>query len=144
MRRSRTSARPPRPRLPFAALILIPLLAWSLPPLLTAQSGLRDTVERYTLDRRALGRRYAVEYDPVRRARYRTFFGEWQQRLAINYLVTDTADGARVVRAQTVQVAVRPTDAARQAGELLFAMPACLTDRVTNYLAAHGTAEAIA
>lgn len=78
------------------------------------------------------------------RLRVRASLVEWQQRLAINYLVTDTADGARVVRAQTVQVAVRPTDAARQAGELLFAMPACLTDRVTNYLAAHGTAEAIA
>jgi acyl-CoA thioester hydrolase len=55
---------------------------------------------------------------------------EWEQRLAINYLVTDLADGARVVRAQTVQVAVRPPD-----NELLFVMPACLTDRVTSYLA---------
>jgi acyl-CoA thioester hydrolase len=54
---------------------------------------------------------------------------EWEQRLAINYLVTDAANGARVARAQTVQVAVRPPD-----NELLFAMPACLTDRVANYL----------
>jgi acyl-CoA thioester hydrolase len=57
---------------------------------------------------------------------------EWEQRLAVNYLVTDDG-GARVVRAQTVQVAVRPPD-----NELMFTMPACLTDRVTNYLARTG------
>jgi len=72
----------------------------------------------------------------VRAARYgdrlkvRASLVEWEQRLAINYLVTDLADGARVVRAQTVQVAVRPPE-----NELLFIMPACLTDRVNNYLA---------
>jgi hypothetical protein len=53
--------------------------------------------------------------------------------LAVNYLVTDLADGARVVRAQTVQVAVRPP-----LNELLFVMPACLTDRVSDYLARTG------
>jgi acyl-CoA thioester hydrolase len=31
---------------------------------------------------------------------------EWQSRLAINYLVTDTKSGARVARARTVQAAV--------------------------------------
>lgn len=70
------------------------------------------------------------------RLRVRASLVEWEQRLAVNYLVTDDADGARVVRAQTVQVAVRPPD------ELLFAMPPCLTDRVANYLAAHEPAEA--
>ena len=54
---------------------------------------------------------------------------EWENRLAINYLVTDVADDARVVRAQTVQVAVRPPE-----NELLFVMPECLTGRVANYL----------
>ncbi len=62
--------------------------------------------------------------------RVRASLVEWEQRLAINYLVTDLADEARVVRAQTIQVAVRPPQ-----NELLFVMPACLTDRVTNYLA---------
>jgi acyl-CoA thioester hydrolase len=60
---------------------------------------------------------------------------EWEQRLVINYLVTDAADGGRVVRGQSVQVAVRPDDK-----ELLFVMPDCLTGRVANYLAALGSA----
>jgi hypothetical protein len=51
--------------------------------------------------------------------------------------VTDLADGARVVRAQTVQVAVKPPE-----NELLFVMPECLTDRVANYLARAGVARA--
>ncbi len=63
------------------------------------------------------------------RLRVRASLVEWEQRLAVNYLVTDLADGARVVRAQTVQVAVRPPQ-----NELLFVMPACLTDRVARYL----------
>ncbi len=59
---------------------------------------------------------------------------EWQQRLAVNYLITDAADGARVVRARTVQVAVQP-----RANELQFEMPPCLTSRVANYLRAQAT-----
>jgi len=72
----------------------------------------------------------------VRAARYgdrlqvRASLVEWEQRLAVNYLVTDGTDGARVVRARTVQVAVRQPD-----NELLFVMPECLTSRATNYLA---------
>lgn len=62
---------------------------------------------------------------------------EWERRVAINYLVTDVARGERVVRARTVQVAVRPP-----ANELLFETPACLTGRIANYLStraeAHG------
>ncbi len=47
---------------------------------------LRDTVERYTADRDALGRRYAVSYSPARRDRFRTFYSDWQTRLqAIPY-----------------------------------------------------------
>jgi len=65
------------------------------------------------------------------RLRVRASLVEWEQRLAINYLVTDVADGGRVARAQTVQVAVKPPG-----NELQFAMPPCLTDRVANYLAA--------
>jgi uncharacterized protein (DUF885 family) len=65
---------------PFPFLFLFLLLF--LPPGIAAQSGLRDTIERYTLDSRALGRRYAVDYDPVRRARHREFLADWQKRLA--------------------------------------------------------------
>jgi acyl-CoA thioester hydrolase len=78
----------------------------------------------------------------VRAARFgdrlvaRAWLVEWQQRLAINYLVTDTADGGRVARARTVQVAVQPPR-----NELLFEMPRCLTDRVSHYLRAHGLPE---
>ena len=52
-----------------------------LPTALSAQSELRDTVERYTADRRALGRRYSVDYDTIRRERYKSFFTEWRGRL---------------------------------------------------------------
>jgi acyl-CoA thioester hydrolase len=55
---------------------------------------------------------------------------------AINYLVTDLADGARGgACGQTVQVAVRPPE-----NELLFVMPECLTGRVANYLRWHAEA----
>src|SRR6188472_1695624 len=42
---------------------------------------LRDTVERYTADRDALGRRYAVAYSPARRDRMRVFYRDWQKRV---------------------------------------------------------------
>ena len=58
---------------------------------------------------------------------------EWERRLAVNYLITDATDGARVVRARTVQVAVQPPR-----NELLFDMPPCLTSRVANSLQAQG------
>lgn len=73
----------------------------------------------------------------IRAARYgdpllvRASLVDWQQRLAINYLVTDERDGARVARAQTVQVAVVPPD-----NELLLAMPEWLTSRVERFLGA--------
>ncbi len=50
---------------------------------------------------------------------------EWDAKLALNYLILDTKDGARVGRAQTVQVAVE-----RETGTLRLASPTCLTDRV--------------
>lgn len=71
----------------------------------------------------------------VRAARYqdrlniRASLVEWEQRLTVNYLITDAASGERVVRAQTSQVAVRPDNI-----ELMFASPPCLTDRVDAYL----------
>ena len=45
------------------------------------QSELRDTVTRYSLDREALSRRYAVDFSPVRRDRIRAYDTEWQARL---------------------------------------------------------------
>lgn len=54
---------------------------------------------------------------------------EWQQRMVINYLVTDERDGGRVARAQTTQVAVRASDQ-----ELQLALPSCFTDRVEDFL----------
>ena len=40
------------------------------------------------------------------RLKVRASLVEWESRLAINYLVTNAGDGARVARARTVQVAV--------------------------------------
>ena len=49
----------------------------AVPPLgslVAAQaSELRDVVQRYTVDRAALGRRYGVAYSPARRERFRAF-----------------------------------------------------------------------
>jgi acyl-CoA thioester hydrolase len=70
------------------------------------------------------------------RLRVRASLVEWEQRLAINYLVTDLADGGRVARGQTIQVAVRPPE-----NELLFVMPECLTGRVASYRERHGIAQ---
>lgn len=59
------------------------------------------------------------------RLRARASLVEWESRLALNYLVSRTDDGARIVRARTVQVAV---DA--RSGELQFATPADFTECV--------------
>jgi hypothetical protein len=64
---------------PSLALILALLLSSARG--LVAQSAMRDTVELYSADRRVLGRRYAVEYDAVRRQRYQAFHRDWLQRL---------------------------------------------------------------
>lgn len=59
------------------------------------------------------------------RLRVQASLVEWQSRLSIHYLITDTADGGRVARARTVQVAVESST-----GELQFVSPAVLLDRV--------------
>jgi acyl-CoA thioester hydrolase len=51
---------------------------------------------------------------------------EWENRLTINYLVTNAATTERVARARTVQVAVEAST-----GVLQFATPAVLLERVT-------------
>ena len=44
-------------------------------------SELAEAVARYTEDRSALGRRYAVEYSPARTKRLEEFTGQWLSRL---------------------------------------------------------------
>ena len=53
------------------------------------------------------------------RLRVRASLVEWEARLTLNYLLSRPADGTRIARARTVQVAV---DA--RSGELQFALPA--------------------
>ena len=55
---------------------------------------------------------------------------EWENRLKINYLITDAATGERLTRACTVQVAVRIADR-----EMQLASPQCLIDAITKVLA---------
>ena len=64
------------------------------------------------------------------RLRVRASLVEWESRMAVNYLVSHLGDGARIVRARTVQVAV---DAA--SGELQFATPQDFADCVRAALA---------
>jgi acyl-CoA thioester hydrolase len=72
-----------------------------------------------------------LEVKYVRAARYddrltvRASIVEWDTRLVLNYLILDAKDGARVARAQTVQVAVD-----RETGTLQLASPACLAERM--------------
>ena len=67
------------------------------------------------------------------RLRARASLVEWEHRLVINYLLTDLAGGARVLRARTVQVAV---DA--RSGELQFVCPADFVTRVSAAMAKAG------
>lgn len=61
--------------------------------------------------------------------RVRASLVEWQNRLAINYLVTHAEDGKRVARARTIQVAVEA-----HGGTLQFTTPAMLTDQINHKL----------
>lgn len=56
---------------------------------------------------------------------------EWETRLAVNYLVVDAADGARVARGRTVQVAVDGIT-----GEMQFRSPPGFLHAVEAALAA--------
>ena len=55
---------------------------------------------------------------------------EWENRLKVNYLITDLASGERLTRACTVQVAVRIADR-----EMQLASPKCLIDAIAKVLA---------
>ena len=67
------------------------------------------------------------------RLRARASLIEWEHRLAINYLLTDVADGARILRARTVQVAVDG-----RSGELQFDCPADFVERIHVAIAKGG------
>jgi acyl-CoA thioester hydrolase len=56
---------------------------------------------------------------------------EWENRLAVNYLVTRTTDAVRIARARTVQVAVDS-----RTGELQFACPHAFVNAVLMAIAA--------
>ena len=64
------------------------------------------------------------------RLRVRASLVEWESRMAVNYLVSRLGDGARIVRARTVQVAVDGSS-----GELQFATPQDFADCVRAALA---------
>lgn len=55
---------------------------------------------------------------------------EWEHRLKINYLITDSVTGERLTRGSTTQVAV-----ALATGELQFVCPAVWTEAVERALA---------
>lgn len=73
---------------PVAAQEPVPGWAESTPELASLvefgreQSDLRVAVDRYDEDRSALFRRYDVAYSPDRRARFRSFYQGWMDRLA--------------------------------------------------------------
>lgn len=62
--------------------------------------------------------------------RVRASLVEWESRLVVNYLIVDAANGERVARARTAQVAVDPRSA-----ELQFVLPAVWRERVAAALA---------
>jgi len=68
------------------------------------------------------------------RLRARASLVEWEHRLAIHYLLTDVADGARILRARTVQVAVDG-----RSGELQFACPVDFVECVHAAIERGGT-----
>ena len=55
---------------------------------------------------------------------------EWENRLKINYLITDLITGERLTRAVTVQVAVEIASK-----EMQLASPRCFTEAVARVLA---------
>ena len=50
---------------------------------------------------------------------------EWENRLLINYLITDSATGKKICKGHTIQVAVNKDN-----GEMLLASPQVLLDKI--------------
>lgn len=67
----------------------------------------------------ALAQRFEVEAGIV----------EWEHRMKISYLIRDAADGAKITRGHSVQVAV---DSATE--EMLWETPQVFRDRIAPYL----------
>jgi len=71
------------------AIVLLAAAARAQAPLppepsgpIAAESELRDVVDRFAIDRLALGRRYPVEASPERFTRLRQFYADWKARVA--------------------------------------------------------------
>ena len=64
------------------------------------------------------------------RIKVRADLVEWENRLKINYLISDAVSGARLTRGSTVQVAV-----AIASREMQLASPKAFTDAVARALA---------
>ena len=65
----------------------------------------------------------------VQRINVRASLVEWENRLKVNYLITDLASGERLTRASTVQVAVEVASR-----EMQLASPKVFTDAVERAL----------
>lgn len=99
-----------------------------------ARCALLDRLGHNYMDMRAEGYVWPVidlQLRYVRAARFgqrlrvRADLVEWQNRLKVNYLVSDADSGQRMTRASTVQVAVRIAD-----GEMQLASPQSFVDAV--------------
>lgn len=55
---------------------------------------------------------------------------EWENRLRVDYVITDALSGERLTKAHTMQVAVRADN-----GEMCFASPAVFMDKVEAWYA---------
>jgi acyl-CoA thioester hydrolase len=70
--------------------------------------------------------RYAASAIFGQRLKLRAEIVEWENRLKINYLITDAASGRRLTRASTTQVAVEIVT-----GEMCFVSPPVLLERLS-------------
>ncbi|MDD0973670.1 acyl-CoA thioesterase [Pseudomonas fontis] len=103
-----------------------------------ARCALLDRLQHNYLDMQASGYAWPVIDLQLRYVRGATFgqrlsvrasLVEWENRLKINYLISDAASGERLTRASTVQVAV---DIASR--EMLLASPQVMLDAVRKAL----------
>ena len=69
--------------------------------------------------------RYAAPAVFMQRIKVRATIVEWQNRLKIDYLISDADSGRRLTRASTVQVAVEMAS-----GEMCFASPPILLQKL--------------
>jgi acyl-CoA thioester hydrolase len=69
--------------------------------------------------------RYSAPATFMQRIKVRAAIVEWQNRLKIDYLISDAASGRRLTRASSVQVAVNLAN-----GEMCFASPPVLLQKL--------------